>query len=256
MRKLVMVGALLAVTLLPSPVYAAALDEGEQAVSTPWMAIAESMTRPDDMATNSGKLLDELISQMKADANLAEMEAAYPGLFDAFAEGIRPLLADEVAKSAPRYRAEIAALYSASLTESEARQVAAFLVSPGMERFRKLLLANMVQRKSVADALSAETISQEAIRSDIQSTALNVMFKLDPADYAAITAFYKMPLGQKFAALNPKKLEVDAKWANEISPENEARIEPIMTKVMIDHIRKTDPEMADLVAEELAKPDS
>jgi hypothetical protein len=62
------------------------------------------------------------------------------------------------------------------------------------------------------------------------------------------------PLGLKLGALRSRKLAIDTKWANYTDPESEREMEAAVEQAMIGHVALTDPETAELMRKELAKP--
>jgi hypothetical protein len=87
----------------------------------------------------------------------------------------------------------------------------------------------------------------------VRSSALEAMLQMDPADVAAVNGFFRSPLGVKLAALNPRKLAIDQKWANTTSPGGEKRMQAIIIDAMTGHIARTDPKLAKTMRKAMRK---
>jgi len=218
-----------------------------------WAGLAQDMVSDADMRRTSETLLDTLVRQLSQDPDFTKMEQEFPGMIAAFRDALRPLMMEELDRITPKYRADIAALYRAHITSDEATEVAAFLRSPPMQRFKASLVQSLDLDTSVRDLGGTGEISKEAMAADLRRTALQASLTTDGADLAKINAFFATPTGAKFAALNPQKREIDRKWSNYISPEAQAKIEPIVIDAMVAHVAMTDPKFAEDLRNEIAR---
>lgn len=199
------------------------------------------------------RMLGTLVEQLGKDPDMADFEREYPGVLDAFREALAPLMHSEVTKLTPLYRADLDALYRTNLDAIEAEQVLAFLRSSAFRNFRDKMISASDFHTTVRDAVKGRDISQEALAADTRTAALQASLQTDSADMKTMEAFLASPAGMKFKALNPEKFKIDHKWSNYLSPEAQAQIEPLVFQAMIDHVAKTDPEVAQAMADELFK---
>lgn len=197
--------------------------------------------------------LGAIIQQFGADPSFAEMEAAYPGLTGAIADAIAPVVRSEAAIILPLYREDLAQLYASNISPQDAASTHAMLASPAMDRFRKALRDANSIKATARDIVGGRDVSSESIRSDLNMAALQASLQMDSADIKVIKDFYASPAGQKFAALNAQKLEIDSKWSNYVSPGGQGQISKLMIETMSDHVSRTDPKMGKLLRKELSK---
>ncbi|GFE76554.1 hypothetical protein [Novosphingobium sp. TCA1] len=238
---------------LPVTALAAAEMPASKAMEAPssspredvWLHLAGAIVSDEQMVQSSERMLQALVDGFAADENMSEMEAAYPGLLTAFAEAMKPLVAEEAVRVVPLYRQDLADLYAANFNETEGAEIAAFLRSPQMVRFIAAAKANHGMNAIARDALADRDISAESIKADLRTAGIAAALQVDGADMAFITAFYRTPLGARFMALNPRKIALDQKWSNYISPEANAKLERIVIDSMVSHIAKTDPAAAE-----------
>jgi hypothetical protein len=211
---------------------------------------------PDAMVEpQTDRLVESLLTQMfTRDTSMRELETNYPGMRDALGAGMKPVLIRHSARIMPSYRAELSALYQANLTTREARSAADFIASPVFVAFTRSAYANM-DFKATVEAIGAERdISSADVRRDVHAAGVKSGAALSTADRAAIGALMGSPLGLKLRALNPQKLAIDTKWFNYTDPASEAEIEAAVVEAMIGHIALSDPETAEQLRAELAKP--
>jgi hypothetical protein len=176
------------------------------------------------MATSTQKAFE-------ADPVLAELKSAYPGIEQAFYDVILPITVDEMKRAVPQYSEELAIFFSGAFNEAELRQLLQFWTSPAAQN----MLRNASKRMNF-DATAAEvarqignedlTISDAAIREDVQKGVDEALGEMSRADLAAFTRFALTPVGKKFSRLAPEKQVIDMKWANNpLSSEAKARID-------------------------------
>ncbi|PZQ53971.1 MAG: hypothetical protein DI555_14705 [Novosphingobium pentaromativorans] len=222
-----------------------------------WLHLAGAIVSDEQMVQSSERMLQALVDGFAADENMSEMETAYPGLLTAFAEAMKPLVAEEAVRVVPLYRQDLADLYAANFNETEGAEIAAFLRSAQMVRFVTAAKANHGMNAIARDALADRDISVESIKADLRTAGMAAALQVDGADMTFITAFYRTPLGARFMALNPRKIALDQKWSNYISPEPNSKLERIVIDSMVSHIAKTDPAAAEDLRKVMAedKPD-
>lgn len=260
MRNLAIAALTLLATaaLAPATAIAAAEAVSVEQDQSAWAELARTVAPDTAMADGGETMLASLIQGMRADPGISKMESAFPGMLDAIGATLRPLVTQEARIAAPLYQADLTNFYRAHLTAEEAATVAHFVQSPAMTHFSAEIAKNRSAASMSRDALAGADISKESFKADLNFSATNALLQLESGEVHEIKAFFATPLGIKFQSLNAKKIEIDTKWTNYISPEAEAKIEPLMIATMADHIARTDPATAEefrkIMAQELAKP--
>ncbi|WP_454797170.1 hypothetical protein [Novosphingobium lindaniclasticum] len=244
MRNALMLAALAAISFTPAgavPSLAATAAVSQQAV---WDELASIVATDEQMARSSNAMLKAMVDGLAADEEMAELETAYPGLLRAFSDALKPMMVQEAQRIVPLYRSDLAALYKANLSASEAAEIGVFLRSPQMTRFISTVAERNAMGATARDAMASREISAESLSADIGSAAIDASLQVDGADMKFIKDFFATPLGKRMSALNAQKIQIDARWSNYISPEAEAEVGPLVIEAMAQHIAKTDPEVA------------
>lgn len=242
--------------LAAAPVHAetaGAIPAAAPAPASEWSALAVHVVGEAELWQTTEQVLEATVAQIAKSPDIAQLETAYPGMLAAFSEALRPIMRSEAELVLPLYRADLTSLYKETLSAAEARQVLAFMQSPPMLRFRAELGRNRNLSATARDLAAENDISQASMHSDLRSSAIQAALKMDSADLKVIAAFYATPLGGRFAAINPRKMEIDRKWSNYISPEAEAKVERVVLDAMVAHVAKTDARVAEAMRKELAK---
>jgi len=239
--------AALGAAILPTPAAATSLpapsDELTARASSAWEDLAIVVVGV-DAEQSSENLLNAMAGEFRKDADMVELDAAYPGLISATVEAIKPVLLAEAARILPLYRNDLMKLYSENLSALEAREITTFLHSPEMKIFRSLIIEGRTFDATARDLMKSDSISQAAMSNDVRLAALQASLKMQGDDLSTVKSFFASPLGQKFGALNSRKLAIDEKWANYVSADGEKEIEAVVLDTMIDHVGRTDKETA------------
>jgi hypothetical protein len=254
MRAGLIAGLAWTVAIVPAAAQTSVPTAASAPVSSNWDDLAGVVIGSDETLATSSKMLDGLVQELLKDASFTEMEGAYPGLMTAFTDALRPIMREEVGRMLPQYRADLAALYADTLTVDEAGEALRFMTGPAMTRFRAQINQSRTTNAIIRDVKAQQDVSAASLEADARSTALEAMLQMQSQEMKDINAFYRTPLGMKLAAINPRKLAIDQKWSNHLSPEAERMIEPAVFEAMISHVAKTDPEIAEAMREELAAP--
>lgn len=235
---------LIGVCATPGPCQAATPNQATATKPSAWETLAEIVV--DDASLNQGseEILKAVVGKLSQNPNFAQLEIAYPGLITAFSDALKPIMDAETRRIAPLYRKDLAQLYTSAFTQAEATQIVTAMRSPAMQRFRKAALAARDMRNSTNEVLDEKEISAQSLRSDLYRAGIKAALKIDPADRKAIMNFYATPAGMKMHRLNDKKLAIDQKWANNVSPQAEALIAQRIPEALAEHIAKTDPDVA------------
>lgn len=215
-----------------------------------------AIVNPDSIVENQvDRLAETLLGAMFASGtDLAKMEVTYPGLRDALGASIKPVMAKYSLRAMPLYRAELSQLYQSRLTVSELNHAADFFVSPVMVKFIASARANMDMKNMVKSMVAETEATTVDIRRDMGTAGAKTVLALSPAEQDLLVAFFASPVGVKLNALRDEKLAIDTKWANYTDPQVETEVEALVVNAMVSHIALTDPEVAEAIQEELAKP--
>jgi hypothetical protein len=165
----------------------------------------------------------------KNDAAFKAVTVRYPGLENALADALRPIIYEEMARIIAPYRADIAALYLQNFTPSEMKALIAFW---GSMRGRSILTTinskadfSQMTKELIAQPVNKMAVSNKTLSNDIRNTARKGVAALSEGDMAALSRFSLSPLGLKFAKIQTEKQAIDLKWANTpLSPEADARV--------------------------------
>lgn len=216
--------------------------------------LAAAIITGNDTGEQVDRMLAALLDQLDAsDPNFKLMEAAYPGLKQAVAVGVKPVLLRHMATMLPAYRADLARLYFDNLSTEEAQDAATFFRRDDVRGFvSNLNHAN--DFKSISQqAVSAKTITADAVNADLGAAGVRAVRELPPGQREAILAFFAGPIGAKLVSLSPRKAQIDAKWSNYAPPALVAELMQAMGRAMVDHVGKNDPEAAKRIEAEFVR---
>ncbi|MEQ1496011.1 MAG: hypothetical protein ABL912_09685 [Novosphingobium sp.] len=239
-------GLVLTPALAATPALAqSAAEIAEPAHKTAADRLANIVAPDSDVPILVDGVLKSLISGMvKAEPEMVEFDAAFPGLFDAMKTAWRPVLLKAAYQSRPLYRADLSQLYQNNLTTAEMNEAADFLSQPDVQRFFVAAKSKVDFSATVADALAERDVSTESVRSDVGRAGTAAAADLSLEMEQKLTAFFGSPVGRRLVALNQKKAALDAKWVNYSPPGAEQEIEQATLEAMLTHIAKTDPKLA------------
>ncbi len=254
-------GALLAVALISVPVHTTALLAAPSAARED-PAVKKSLcdqivllvASDNDVSAQVEKFLDvSLKAMVRDDPGIAALERDYPGMVDAMRAAWRPVFLKAAAATLPLYRADLSKLYQDNLTTAEARQVLVFFQTPEFQAFTAAGRENMDYRQTTKNLTDNKDVTAQAMRSDMAEAGVKTAKQMSPLQRRKLMAFFASPVGKKMLALNPKKLAIETKWANYVSPESKTEIELVTYETVIGHIGKTDPDTAALMRKELER---
>lgn len=216
--------------------------------------LAAAIITGDDTEGQVEKMLTALLDQLDAsDPNFKLMEAAYPGLKQAVAVAVKPVMIRQVRSILPGYRADLAALYLDNLTTDEAREAAAFFRRDDVRTFVSTLNQANDFKSISQQAASAKSITSESVNADLGAAGVRAVRQLSPEQRKPIMDFFTGPLGSKLVALSPRKTQIDAKWSNYAPPAFVAELMQTMGRAMVDHVGKSDPETAKRIEAEFVQ---
>jgi hypothetical protein len=214
-----------------------------------------ALVAPDDfVAQQSDKVVDATIVAMRrGDPTFDQLEAQYPGLLQALKTAWKPMVRKNSVEVLPLYRAELSQLYQDNLTLAEARQVMTFFSSPEFKAFITSARSNLDYANTAESIVTNEQLTGGAVRKDMLAAGERTVAQMTQAQQGKLTAFFATPTGRKLIGLRNRKLQIDLKWSNYVSPEMEKEMELVTIEAMLDHIAKTDPGTAAGMRQELVK---
>lgn len=193
--------------------------------------------------TNSEEMLAGQVSRMiqdalpplfAADPEMQALEKDYPGITKKLLDAASPMLRDETLKGLPRLWDRLGALYAARLTAAELGEVIAFF-SGGIKARMMAASVGVLDTsgllKETIDSPDGK-ISKDRVITTVSQGATGVLAKLSPADRDALARFGASPAGRRFNALMPEAVAIATAWANEPSPETDAKLARLMSDVL------------------------
>jgi hypothetical protein len=214
------------------------------------MELAQTLTNFDRQRSQINNLLEGTYAAIVAsNADVKAMQAQYPDMQNVWIQAMLPITIEEMKKHMPGYFSELAALFDASFTNTELRQLTGFWKSPTGQNLLDRINANAtyknVSSEIAADLESETDVSNAAIARDKNDAVKRAVDKLTKSDLEAIARFGMSASGKKFVAIRPKKDAIDAKWFN-IAPSKEslARIDNEVPAAMDAYMAKVDAAMA------------
>lgn len=242
---LLVLGLVLAPTAVVFPAFGQPVSQVDSAHKAAADRLAIVVAPDSDVPMMVESVLTSLIAGLvKAEPEMAEFDAEFPGLFDALKVAWRPVLLKVAYQSRPLYRADLSRLYQANLTTAELNEAADFLSQPDVQGFFKAAKSKIEYSSTMADAMAERDVSSGSVRSDLARASAAAVADMPPELKKKLAAFFGSPLGQKLMALNAKKTAIDTKWVNYSPPGAEDEMGQVTLDAMLAHIAKTDPKLA------------
>ncbi|WP_374531349.1 hypothetical protein [Novosphingobium sp.] len=236
----------------PAPVATVAKDQAAHKAACDELAAA--VVTGDDIEFQVDTMISALLQAMqKGNPDLAQLEAAFPGLIDAIGAALKPVMVRHMQSILPSYRADLSALYQENLTTEDALEAAAFFRRPEVRAFVSSINRSTDYKAISQDAVSTEQVSDRAVKTDLSNAGVRAARDLSPEQRKPIMDFFVSPLGVKILALGPKKTAIDARWSNYSTPAFEADMMQATGRAMVDHIAKTNPAAAKAIEAEFIR---
>lgn len=238
-----MIGAPLAAKPAPRGVVAAKADPAtlNQACDRLALALTPESAVPRQVDNIVSSMLTAMLTQ---DASFAAMNNKYPGLTDAIGVRVRPLMIDGSKATLPLYRSELAQLYCDTMTLAEAGAAAAFFESSDGQALLASASANMDYKASAGSLAQGSDASAKDVHADLKDAAQRTVDNMSPAQLNRVAQFFASPAGRKMISVGPRKTAIEQKWFNYSPPGLEGKVASATAGAMVDHIGKTDPELA------------
>lgn len=231
--------------LAPEAALAAPTAKEEAAHKTACDELAAAIVTGDDAGYQVDAMIAALMTALvDGNPDFASMEQAFPGMKDAIGVEVKPVLLAHIMGLIPAYRSELSQLYQANLTTQDALAAAAFFRQPEVRAFVSNINRSADYSAMSNEAVAREEVSGRSVRSDLGKAGIRATRDLSPEQCGPIMAFFASPLGAKFLALGTQKTAIDVKWSNYTTPRLEADIMQAVGRGMVDHIAKTQPDLA------------
>ena len=228
------------------PVHAATVAGRDDRAET-CAKIAELLEPQEVLQANVDKVAVTIAASIFGKSpNLAALDAKYPGLQQAIATSLVPVMRRNIDKGGPQLRADVANLYASNLTSAEARNYMRFLLTPEMQAFARAVHANVSVKTLINDAANNadHKISPGEIHGNLRNAGVKAAGQSSMQQRMVIGMFFNSPTGKKVTALGPQKFAIEAKWANYSTPGTAEEFKHAMQMAMVAHIAKTDPATA------------
>lgn len=216
MSRIVLAAALLAFTPLAAlPVQAAEAPAAAPVTVDPFEDIYLAIQESADTERQLDQLSTTIAQQITtADTTLAIAEARYPGLSRAMVTGFRPVLASYSARVRETFRPRMVAVFREQLSESEARDVAAFYRSSMGKRLLGGVVESFDAKATITSALKDKEVSADAVKADTDAAVRGALAKFTQDDFAALGELAQrqpglMKLGAIGQALGPIRAEME-----------------------------------------------
>jgi hypothetical protein len=231
--------------LLPVPVFAQAAPAPVAVIPAETLALARQLAAVTNSEAMTGAQVTRMIREalpplFASDPDMQALEKEYPGITKRLLEAAEPMLLEEAMRTLPKLWDRLAALYAARLTPAELREVTAFYSGGIKDRMMAAAANGAIDTTGlIKEAMASPegTISKDSVMSTVTRGAKDVLANMAPADRAALVRFGSTPAGRHYNALAPEAVTIATAWANEPSPETDAKLMKLMTG-LIEHAGK------------------
>jgi len=204
-----------------------------------------ALTPAENIQSQVDQLMAAFVGAMQTqNQDFMGLEKRYPGLIDAVAVKMRPILVKTATETLPLYRADLLQFYQSNLSLEDARAAADFFGSSDGQALIRSATESIDYKRSAGALMREEDASAKDIEADKRSAGLKVAQDLSPKLRIQVMTFFRTPAGQRLIALGPAKSAIDRKWFNYSRPEDEKAVEMATIEAMLEHIAKTDPATA------------
>jgi hypothetical protein len=184
----------------------------------------------------------QFVEAMRADDNVAALEAEYPGIVDATWKALRPIMLEEMERSVPKLWDLIADIYARHLTAAEIDSAKAFFSGPTGQKFILLMHNNVDVRPMLGEVLQDPEVrfdSDDYMRF-IGASADRTAGQMSPAEIDELARFLTSPSGVAIRKVIPDMRQLGVSWFNTEDPEFEARIEKVTLEAMAEFVARQD----------------
>jgi hypothetical protein len=207
--------------------------------------IAAALSPDSAVPGQTEKLLAALLTSLQKDeAGFGRLEADFPGIANAVADRVRPLMVRNSLAVLPMYRADISRLYCSKMTLGEARSAADFLTSADGVAMVAASQGSVDYNRAAGALAQERDASLSDLAADKRRAGIRAAAVLDAGQKARIGAFFQTAAGRQIIALGPQRSVIDQKWFNYSPPGAEKEVEIATIEAILEHIGKTDPATA------------
>ena len=102
----------------------------------------------------------------------------------------------------------------------------------------------MAYKASAGSLAQGSDASAKDVRADQKAAAQRTVDNMSPAQLNRVAQFFASPAGRKMIGVGPRKTTLEQKWFNYSPPGLEDKVAAATAGAMVDHIGKTDPDLA------------
>lgn len=165
-----------------------------------------------------------------------ELDEKYPGLVDAMARSVRPLVAEQTIKVSDGVHPAIAKILVTELNPREIAELSAYYGSPAGRNWMRAM-ANSIDASDIyKSAITGKEPTQGDADGQLFIASMKAMGNVSDADRQALKTLMASPVYSKLRVVQAqlKKIIMEASLATD--PEYEKRVEEVMTAAVADHI--------------------
>ena len=199
----------------------------------PYDDVVHAMLEGLDRSAEIDATLDAMRREYRATPVMAKLEKQSPGLIDELVEAARPVIEASLARNSNVMNTEIAALFRANLTVSEAAEAARFFRNPSVKR----LLGNVSRNYSpdnIASGIGSDApITVEQVTKDAQNASAKGVMATSKTDLAVVEKLgEESPVWRKLKMLLPQIREIRTRIENApLTAEEDAILDAAIDKI-------------------------
>lgn len=223
------------------PAYAQTAASAAPITADPYDDIYAAIQESADLDRQLDLLSTTIAQQIaSADTSLAIAETRYPGLSQAMVNSFRPVLSSYSARVREDYRPRMVAVFRNRLSDSEARDVAAFYRSPMGRRLLGGVVDNYDAKATITSALKDKNVDSAAVRADSDAAVRGALAQFSQADFAQLGELAQRQPGLlKLGAIGTELGPIRTAMENApMTPAEEKALEAAIVAAMDSHIAK------------------
>ena len=177
---------------------------------------------------------------LNSDPESQALEKDHPGIGQAVWDALEPEARRAAVESAPQLWEKIARVYTKNLTPAETRALIDFYGSPTGQKAIRAMYASVDMAPMFKDAIDSPDgqISAGSLAKGQRAAAAQAVSAMGPEDEAALLALSRaIPLA-KLLAVGQDVQKATLEYLNEPDPENDARIEALVSETMERYMKK------------------
>ena len=188
----------------------------------------------------------QFVETLRAQQDVAALEAEYPGIVEATWKALRPVMQDEMERSMPKLWGLIADIYVRNLTIAQIEAAKAFFSSATGQKFVLLINRNVDVRPMLEDVATDPNVrfDDEDYDQFVSSSAKKTAEQMSPAEVGELSRFLSSPDGLAIQKVIPEMRQLGVSWFNADDPEFGARVEKVTMEAMMAYVERQDAKRA------------